>query len=307
MNIGGYEIDKKVIIGGVALVGVIALASAIGSGVKERKRQAYNESVAASIAAMQPQETTAPAPTLSYHDQRQLELQERYGIAPEGFEWDIQGNLVPLGSDTMSAEDVIYTFVRSISMLNIAEAQKYSSDSKIIEDYQDYYENNLDIVNYYDNFLRKQFTESMKSMEVEGISDTAVLADGTQYMTIKIKSLDLKNKDFWLADQEELFQNMRVFDETEEDDAKMEGYVYDYILQAYADGRVGKAESTVTVVVSKGGDGGWLVSNDSELGAVLEYKNGVDVAEYIMEGYEDWYRNVQIEERNAQFKNGGIQ
>lgn len=245
-------------------------------------------------------------PDYDLHAQIQAQLTAQYGVAPDGFEWGYTGELIALGNDEEhNCEDVVYMFLRSVSMLDFSTAARYSEDSSIIKSYQSYYGVATEaITNYYRNFLRKQYKASLTSLEVEGISDVAVFADGTEYLTVTVKVLDLSDKDFWEKDREALFQQMRVYKETESDSVKMEQFVYDYLLQAYEDGVIEKKSHTIELVVSKLSGSGWLVSGDKELDAYLQYENGVDVARYIISEFSTWYTETIMREQMAEI--GGV-
>ena len=121
---------------------------------------------------------------------------------------------------------------------------------------------------------------------------------------MSINSLDLTDKDFWQDDKQELFEMMRFYDETETDSIKKEQYIYDYIYNAYLEGKVGKKTTIVDFVVGKSNASGWLISDDAELEATLTYEKGVDVANYIFQLYDDWYRDTVLEEQTSML-NGG--
>lgn len=297
VKIFGFTFGKKHFI----VLGVIILVITIASISSERKKQ---REIDERLAAAQEREKQAQANQgteehLDFHEQIQKSLSEEYGEAPEGFEWDYSGNLVSLGDDKNStSEDVVYMFTRALSILDFSTAEKYSQDSNIINNYKDYYSEISDSINdYYADFLRKQFKKSLTSLEVVNVTDNAVFPDGTQYTTLTVNVLDLTDKDFWRKDIDKLHKTLRVFKETEEDDVKVNQYVYDYIYSKYEDGTIGKREATIELVVSKKNGGGWLVSGDNELCSVLEYESGVDVAKYILNDFESWYNDTKLKEQ----------
>lgn len=222
-------------------------------------------------------------------DYLQEALIAEYGNPQPGFKWNVLGELVPIG-DEMMCEDVVFTFLRSLSVLDFAVAERYSLDSSVISNYKEYFSIvTQGLTNYYDNFLRKQYGESIVSLSIDKVHAIAVFADGTQYVTIDISCLDLTDKDFWVKDRDELFAQMKVYKSTEEDDTKVKQYIYDYLYNSYIDGKVGKKQYTISLACDKNYGGGWLVVNDKELDAVLKYENGVDVAQYILNEFESWY------------------
>jgi hypothetical protein len=295
MKIAGYNIGKKQII----IVGIIVVIIAIASMYSNAKKEKEKEARLAAAREEKEQSTTEKSTTeeLSRSEQVQQQLVKKYGDAPEGFEWDKQGNLIALSDDESTPEDVMYYFLRSLSVLDFSTAQRYSDNSYVISSYQKYYTDQQESrTSYYNNFLRKQFKFSLESLEVLSIEDTAVFADGTEYITIKVNTLDLTDKDFWEADKDEIFQTMRTYEETETDNTKAKQYLYDYIYSKYEDGTVGKKESTLELILTKSNGEGWLVTGDGELNDLLQYNKGVDVAQYIINEYTDWYKDVVREE-----------
>ena len=288
-----------------AILGVIILVIIISSAVKSEKEKREAEAEIARVQQELNRHKTTDTGTVDIHAQIQQQLSEQYGQAPDGFEWDYTGNLVALGNDDdSSCEDVVYMFMRALSILDFSTAEKYSSDSKVVSDYKNYYSDvSNSITDYYSNFLRKQFKKSITSIEVTSISDKAVFSDGSEYVTLNLNVLDLTDKDFWLNDKDSLYSTMRTYKETESDDTKMKQYVYDYIYSKYEDGTIGKHPVTVELVVTKQNGGGWLVSGDGELNSNLKYENGVNTAEYIINSFEKWYQQTTLKEQLDSIKN----
>lgn len=282
-----------------AIVGVLILVIIISSAVKSEKEKKEAEAEIARVQQELDSHKTTDTAVVDIHTQIQQQLSEQYGQAPEGFEWDYTGNLVALGNDDdSSCEDVVYMFMRALSILDFSTAEKYSSGSKIVSEYKHYYSDVANsITDYYSSFLRKQFKKSITSIEVVSISDKAVFSDGSEYVTLNLNVLDLTDKDFWLSDKDTLYSTMRTYKETESDDTKMKQYVYDYIYSKYEDGTIGKHPITVELVVKKQNGGGWLVSGDGELNSNLEYENGVNTADYIINSFEDWYQKTTLKEQ----------
>ena len=295
MKIAGFQVSKQFIAIVVLIVG-IAIAFALSSHFRSQKE--LEERKAAEQQRLdEAKEAAAAAQNYNYETELQKTLVEKFGEAPEGFKWDVMGNLVAIGTDTMTAEDIVYTFVRSLSILDFSTAQKYSEDSSVVEAYQDYYGIvTKDLTDYYDNFLRKQYKTALTAIEIKEVKDTAVFADGTETVTLNVNVLDLTDKDFWQKDKGEIFKTLRVYDETEDDSAKRDQFIYSYILKAYENGLVGKRNIDIELVLSKDNGGGWLVTNDEELNATLSYEWGVDVASYINSSYQEWILQKHIDE-----------
>ena len=300
LKLFGFEIGKKQIIIGGIIIAVIGGGLAYSSYKENKEYQKRLEEQQKAIEAQQQQSNEG---VMSYEDAMQQSLVEQYGEPPEGFKWDILGNLVALSSDDMSAEDVIHTYIRSISILDFATAQRYASSSKIYDTYNNYYDEITNVVtDYYNQFLRKQYTFAIQSIENLGIESTATMADGTQVMSVKLNVLDLTDKDFWRDDMQEIYRQMRVFGESEEDDTKRDQYLYDYIYSKYEDGTIGKREVVCDFKVGKQKNGGWLITDDSELNAYLKYDQGNDIAQYIISSYNDWLQETTLAEQEAFLK-----
>ena len=295
MKIAGFNINKKVLI----VVGVVILVIIISSSIKSKKEEQELEERASINAERLNNELNNSSNTSSkdtdFNAQLQAKLVEKYGTPPDGFEWDELGNLIALGNSDLNAEEVMYSYIRALSILDFSTAQSMSTDSVVYEEYSDYYSEN-NISDYYSDFLRKQFKESLTSIEILNVTDEAVLADGTKYFTININVLDLTDKNFWEKDRNEIFETLRVYNETEEDSVKADKYVYDYVYNSYVNGSIGKKQVTIELVVGKSAGGNWLVTNDNELYKVLSYENGMDVAKYILSEYSNWYREKKQEE-----------
>ena len=297
LKLFGFEIGKKQIIIGGIIIAVIGGGLAYSSYKENKEYQKRLEEQQKAIEAQQQQSNEG---VMSYEDAMQQSLVEQYGEPPEGFKWDILGNLVAVSSDDMSAEDVIHTYIRSISILDFATAQRYASSSKIYDTYNNYYDEITNVVtDYYNQFLRKQYTFAIQSIENLGIESTATMADGTQVMSVKLNVLDLTDKDFWRDDMQEIYKQMRVFGESEEDDTKRDQYLYDYIYSKYEDGTIGKREVVCDFKVGKQKNGGWLITDDSELNAYLKYDQGNDIAQYIISSYNDWLQETTLAEQEA--------
>lgn len=298
IKIAGFTFGVKhfAVLGVVILIIIIAQ---ISKNAKLNKEYEEEQARLAEEEAAYNQANSSDLADTDLHSSIQKELSEQYGKAPDGFEWDYTGELVALGNDSdSSCEDVVYTFIRALSILDFSTAERYSSSSKIITDYKNYYSAvSNSITDYYSNFLRKQFKKSITSIEIDSISDTAVFSDGTQYVTLNLEVLDLTDKDFWVKDKDSLFDNMRTYKETETDDTKMKQYVYDYIYSKYEDGTIKKHPITIELVVTKQNGGGWLVSGDGELDSNLRYEEGVNVATYITENFNTWYDSTTLQEQ----------
>ena len=307
IKIGTFNVKKKTAIKvGIVLVVIFAISKFRSYTEEKELAERAAKLEAERLAAMQ---NVQEPEILSYSEQIQRQLREQYGEPPEGFEWDYMGNLVALSSEDLTYEEVAYTYIRALSILDFATAQRFSSYSKVIDNFNNYYSVvSRELADYYDNFLRKQYKYALETLEILSVDDVAIFADGTSVLTITINCMDLTDKDFWRQDQDKLFDTMRVYDDTEDDSIKKEQYIYDYIYQAYLDEKIGKREVTLDIVVSKRTNGsGWLVSDDSELAHTLSYASGVDVAQYIFSKYDEWHREVILQEMQVGYTSTSTQ
>ena len=287
MTIAGFKITKNHIITLAIVAGVMGLIGFKNS--LERKASEEDAKQKAKEAAEEYQRTHQQGTEFSYDYDAVLQknLVKKYGDPPEGFKWSVTGDLVAVGSDTMNAEDVLYTYLRSLSMLDFYTAQEYSEDSNVVSTYQDYYAN-YGIEDYYDDFLRKQYKYALTTLEILQIGDTAVFADGTENVTVKLNMIDLTDKDFWLKDKDTLFDTLFNYKVYQDDDTKADQYLYDYIYKLYEKGSLPKKEVDVEIVLGKSAGGGWLVTNDKELDAALGYDWGTDIAKFIQDEYQQY-------------------
>ena len=67
---------------------------------------------------------------------------------------------------------------------------------------------------------------------------------------------------------------------------------YRVTIRDYQDGKVGKRDVSVEIKLDKVNLGGWLISDDTDLDMILRYDKGVNVADYIIECYNDWYKET---------------
>lgn len=227
--------------------------------------------------------------TLSEHDADQAEYQAEYGIAPEGFEWASDGTLVALSDDTLSAEDVAFTFMQGISSLDFSTAQRYSEYSSVVSTYEGFFSTADGSVDYYQKFIQGVYKSVLQSMQVVGTKDSSVFADGTTVLTLTVSCLDLSDKTFWQADRDKLFADLYNYTVTEKDTVASDIYLYNYIIDYYA-GKYAEPKRSnfdVTLTLTKGDDGGWLVADDSTVNALCSYTMGTSVVEYIEECFSE--------------------
>ena len=298
MTIFGFKIGKKHII----IAGVVILLVIVVNTYSNNKKQKELEERRAEIQRQkelekqQNQQNNANTQALSKAEIQQQEFVKEWGTPPEGFRWDKRGNLVATSSEDLTSEEVLYSYLKALAILDFSTVEKYSYTSMIDSTYLSYFkESGLGRTSYYNQFLRKEYKYALTTLEIDSVGDTAVFSNGTSIATVNLKVLDLTDKDFWQKDKEDIFTTLRSFYETEDDSAKAEQYIYDYIYQAYQDGTVGKRDVSVELKLDKVNLGGWLISDDTDLDMILRYDKGVNVADYIIECYNEWYK-VKVKE-----------
>lgn len=215
-------------------------------------------------------------------------LMERCDIfeIPDGYILTSACNILPAGDSDVTQEEVGYIYLRALSNLDLETAARYSYSTDVIKTYNRYFEIEDDFT-YDQNFNRTVYKQALLSLAVNGVADTATFPDGRIVITFKIDMLDLTNKDFWLDDQEEIFENLEKYRVTESDSTKAKEYLYDYVLEYYQRPDAIKRSTTVAITIDRvSGYDHWLVSDDSALDAMLAYLDGESVVSHIMLQYD---------------------
>ena len=305
LKIGKFEVSYGIFLIVIIIAGFFFVSDQMDKKAEqdEIKRQEAEVKRQQELAAWNAQH--GQTEEVSEEEQEKQRLIERYGEPPEGFMWNDDGELYSLTSDDKPAEDVLYTFVKALSMEDFATALKYSTKSSILKKYDSYFSGDDKDANYYSIFLRKEYKLALTSVEVLSVEESSISATGTTVLSVRLRVLDLSDKDFWRDDQEELFNNIRAYKSGEKDSTKANQYIYDYIYESYLNGRVGKREVVVNFTLSKGkpqarvNTYGWLVTDDSELLHYLLYEEGVNVAQAIVEEYTLWLDDTLTKEQQA--------
>lgn len=293
MKIKGVEINKKVIIIVGGIIAFIALISVASSSAEKKKQQAALDAANATTTESVDSEATTEELTLKE------ELLQMYGEPPEGYMWNEDGELYAIGSDNLNSEEVIYSYIRALSILDFSSAGKYTAYNTTIKRYRGYYEDDGDY-SAYREFLRKQMKLSLESLEVNEIKSEAVFEDGTKIVNVAISCIDLSDKDFYKPDEDEIFSTLRTYFEEDRDSIRSQQYLLEYMYDKYADGTVPKREQEIELVLTKNDDGGWVISNENELMFAVCYEEGTDVYSYILDDYENWVERKHNEEEIAE-------
>lgn len=221
----------------------------------------------------------------------QPELRKSFGTPPEGFIWDLNGKGISLGDKSKSSEDVLYTYIRALSTLDLATAQKYSRDAKVVETYNDYFSKaNANQADYQEQFMRNMYKQALTSMEITGVESSSKFASNKSVYTVTISMLDLTAKDFWEKDKDILFKKLSGYESKENDSTKLEIFLYDYILNYYKTPTAVKRTVSMDITLERYPDidSGWLVSIDKDIDDAAKYNNGTLVTNYITEQFRQW-------------------
>ena len=274
------------IIGGIILFIVLLIAANVSKARQEREAQQASESEVIEEVTDDVVDTQ-----LSESELQQQALIQAFGEPPAGFRWDDEGNPVPISDSTLTGEEVVFNYLRSLSILDMANAAKYAKVSTVLNTYDSYYELS-ESSEYRNQFARKLYSEVITSIEVDSVERTAVFANGRRIFTVNIDLLDLSNKDFWRDDSEEIFTTLRSYLSSEEDSVKAEQYIMGLILDYFSGDDAKKRTVQVDIVLDKVRLGGWLVVDDADLNTACTYKDGTSVYQAIMSEYAKWLSDV---------------
>lgn len=234
---------------------------------------------------------------------KQSDLIKKYGSLPEGYMWDYDGTVIALGNKELSAEETMYTYLNGIRTLDFSSAQRYSKESSVISRYNNFYsvQESRD-ASYEDNFYRNMYTMVLMSIQTHKVTNIATFANNKQIFTVELEVIDLSDKDFWKEDADEIYKNLYIYEQDEDDDSKSEQYIYEYILSHYKSGDAKKKVITVNLTLEKDAtlDTGWIVTIDKDIDNYCYYTDGVSVNKYIMNQYRDIGReSIREEELSA--------
>lgn len=275
-------------IGVLILIGLFIFAN-----IKLNEQQREEEK------ASKPQvEETTETTSNSEYAQDQAKYIEKWGEPKEGFIWTDDGQLQAIGSIDKTPEDVIYSYVRSLSTLDFANAQRYSYKTQTVDTYQKYYDTESEFT-YNKDFEKNMYKEVLLSLKPNKIVDMATFADFTQAVTLEVEVLDLTNKDFWLDDREKLFEELKKYKIVERDTTKMKEFLYNYVLEYYQSPEPKTRTVKVSFVMEQTTEGAWLVTNDADLDAVAKYQDGETVVSQIIEQFDKYTGGLDLTEEKS--------
>lgn len=276
---------------GVVLLIVLMVAANNHAKQKQLEQQKAETAKIAKDNEVQDKDRSYVEGTDAYLMSMQPELRKSFGTPPKGFIWDLNGKGISLGDKSKSSEDVLYSYIRALSTLDLATAQKYSRDAKVVETYNDYFSKaNANQADYQEQFMRNMYKLALTSMEITGVESSSKFASNKSVYTVTISMLDLTAKDFWESDRENLFKKLSGYESKENDSTKLEIFIYDYILNYYKTPTAVKRTVSMDITLERYPDidSGWLVSIDKDIDDAARYNNGTLVTNYITEQFRQW-------------------
>lgn len=295
--IKGWKLRTKIIVGVVVfLVGFYVIFG--GDYRASRKNGGTNTSEVTDNT----ETTEEPTEELSDEESEQQAYIKAWGEPPEGYKWNDDKELVPISDSSLSPEDVLYGYSKGCAMLDFATAGRYAKNSSVISQYENYYSQDVEYDERLD-FMRKVYKRVLEVTNIEEILDTATFSDGTLVYTVKVSTIDLSNKDFWLNEKEQLFMDMYSQRHDKKDDLQARKYVYDKIVEYYNSDSVQMVEKNIEIKLAPS-DGSYFVTDDSSLKALCTYSEGEQVVDYIFEQYSVWrdeyLKQLEIEAEKQQ-------
>ena len=289
---GFFKVKRNIIILVVIFIVLIVIVRGITGKKAENKQQAETDAYTEQLLAQAKEGDTEISDSLLI--QMQDDLIKTYGKVPDGYIWDIDGELLSLGDKSMTAEDVVYSYLNGLRTLDFSTVQKYSRSSMVVDTYEGYFSETDKNTDYTDQFLRNMYREALLSVQVKGIENSSVFAENKQVFSVRVEMLDLTEKDFWYDDRVKIYKNLQLYDSDQSDSTRAEMYLYDYIADYYASDDAAKREVTFDLTVQRYPDlnTGWLVSVDTDVDNACRYADGKLVVSYIQEMYRDEGQDV---------------
>lgn len=213
-------------------------------------------------------------------------------VDTSNYYYDEYGNQYLKGNIEMTYEDVIYTYVKSLALLDFSSALSYVNHrSTVVEGYEVLNFDSRNNNNYSASIRSKMYKKVVTSLIIEKIVDTVILPD-KYVVTLDITHLDLNGKDFWLEDKEELFEEMKLLknDISSVDiNSKTYRYLSDYVSTFFDREDAPTTVSQIEITVERNAYGSWLISNDSDLLLLCNSNDGTYLVLVITEAFNEWY------------------
>lgn len=220
--------------------------------------------------------------------------------------YDAQGNRYEIGDTEIAFDDMLFSYLKSVSMLDFSAAYNYLVDNETSTVINSYLENSVDdelastsVDTDVVTFNRQIYKQFLLSLEAVNIEDT-VYAGDSNIVTVKVKHKDLTNLDFWRSDYQEIMDELLEINENsnsyDDVDMKTVEYLTNYILECYSKSDAPTKESQVEILVTKSAQGAWQVSDDSDLAKLAQDNNGSYIVEKIENEFNDYYADWREEQ-----------
>lgn len=222
--------------------------------------------------------------------------------------YDKYGNRFEKGEQGVAFDDMVFNYLRAISILDFSSAYKYLTEEEASTVISDYLQNKVDdeisdgsVSTNTTTFNRKIYKKFLLSIEVLGIEDT-VYAGDSNIVTVNIRHCDLTNTDFWRDDYEQVMESLIDINENsnsyDEIGTETVDYLTDYILKAFSKKNAPKKESQVEIVITKNDLGSWQISSDSDLAELARNNNGSYIIDKIESEFRTYYEDWRDKKNN---------
>lgn len=308
-KVGRFTITTKHLIA-VAIIGVLILVISISSKKKEEER---NQQILDELGITEQTETQpgdvpvnvnphgmtddelaylmrinyySGSGDLSDNAKDQLRLYRKLGDPGAGYIWNDESKRVAISDENMMPQEVVETYIQNIRFLNFAEANKYSTSQATTKAYSKLYQDTVNELDAYTAYQRKLYKLIYENIEMQNVTVGAVFEDGTQHITVTLKSIDLQDKSFITGDVKfKLFEQLWTETKATGDTNLRKEIILNYLYNYYS-ATLPKKAFDITFVVKKS-TSGWVISEDRALTNILTNADGVEASTYILEMYMD--------------------
>lgn len=226
--------------------------------------------------------------------------------------YDEYGTRYEIGNTEIAFDDMLFSYLKSISILDFTSAYTYLVDTEASKVINEYLANDIDdgladgsVETNSITFNRQVYKRFLLSLEAINIEDT-VYAGSTNIVTMKVKHKDFTNVDFWLEDYNtimkellKIYQNSNSYDDIE---VSTVDYLTGYILDEFDKEDAPTKESHIEIVVAQNGVGAWQVQSDSDLARLAQTNNGSYIVNEIRTKFSEYYEQYleEQEQNNGQ-------
>lgn len=308
-KVGRFTITTKHLIA-IAIIGVLIL---IISGVSKKKEEERNQQILDELGITESTETPSGNTSINVNPHGMTDAELAYlirinyysgvgelseeamdqlsffrykGDPGEGYIWNEDYERVAISNAELTPQEVVETYIQNIRFLNFAEANKYCISRVTTNAYSNLYNDTTIELDIFTSYQRKLYKLIYENIEMQDVSVGAVFEDGTQHITVTLKSIDLQDKTFITGDVKfKLFEQLWSISETTGDGTLSKEIILNYLYEYYST-KLPKKTFDITFVVEKS-TSGWVISEDVALTNILTNADGIEASDYILEMYED--------------------